>query len=526
MKKRVLLVFFCLGITWFYQASAQYHLIVAADGSGNYTTINAAMSAAVAGFEGGFEGRVRIFVKNGVYNEPARLGSHNTGYTYPVSLVGESRDGVIIQCGNYKGLLDNTYPDKKEAQDYYYGNNQSATLTINSEDFYGENFTVINTKDSTVYAAGIYVAGRRQAYKNVSVKANRGAIIIRNGRPAFFMDSYVEGRQEMTASNGTVVFFNTTLHNKGVTSPYAYPEDNLYLQIAAPGDTLRYGHIFRQCTFTAPDTTPDASLFLAQPTAKESGAMFLECKLSPKINPLGVKASTNNLANISSWFYEYKNTLLDGTTPADVSGRATNMRQLSDTYLSSYVFNNHIFSKFYKAEVPTPTYYWDPLLLVAPTGIPQVTQAGTTLSWTAVPGAVGYVVYKDGAFAGMTEEVTFEGTAGGTYTVSSVSESGAMSKPSGTASQLTYTDLIALLNKNISNDLAQTPSHNTAWAVKDGVVTFAQPCDCAVYNLSGRQVMRVTATSEVSLQALPKGLYLLKTTSRSNGDGFIKVVRY
>lgn len=525
MKKLFTLVFLCLGMSWLHQASAQYQLVVAADGSGHYTTINEAMSAAVAALEGGFEGRVRIFVKNGVYNEPARLGSHNTGYTYPVSLVGESRDGVIIQCGNYKGLMDNTYPDKKEEYDYYYGNNQSATLTINSEDFYGENFTVINTKDSTVYAAGIYVAGRRQAYKNVSVKANRGAIIIRNGRPAFFMDSYVEGRQEMTASNGTVVFFNTTLHNKGVASQYAYPEDNVYFDVAAPGDTLRYGHIFRQCTFTAPDTTPDGSLFLAQPTAKESGAMFLDCKLSPKINPLGVKASANNLANISSWFYEYKNTMLDGTTPADVSGRAANVRQLSDTYLASYVYNNHIYGKFYKVENPTPLYYWDPLLLVAPAGIPQVTLDGTTLNWTAVPGAVGYVVYKDGAFAGMTEETTFAGSAGGTYTVCSVSESGAMSKPSGTASQQTYTDLIALLNKNISNNLQQPTAGTLSWAINDGVVTFTQPCDCQVYNLSGRLVMQTSATSAVSLQALSKGMYLLKTKNTIHGDGFIKVVR-
>lgn len=525
MKKLFTLVFICLGMSWFHQASAQYQLVVAADGTGHYATINEAMSAAVAAFEGGFEGRVRIFVKNGVYNEPARLGSHKIEYKYPVSLVGESRDGVIIQCGNYKGLMDNTYPDKSEESDYYYGNNQSATLTINSEDFYGENFTVINTKDSTVYAAGIYVAGRRQAYKNVSVKANRGAIIIRNGRPAFFMDSYVEGRQEMTASNGTVVFFNTTLHNKGVASQYAYPEDNVYFDVAAPGDTLRYGHIFRQCTFTAPDTTPDGSLFLAQPTAKESGAMFLDCKLSPKINPLGVKASTNNLANISSWFYEYKNTLLDGTTPADVSGRAANVRQLSDTYLASYVYNNHIYGKFYKVENPTPLYYWDPLLLVAPVDIPQVTLDGTTLNWTAVPGAVGYVVYKDGAFAGMTEETTFEGTAGGTYTVCSVSESGAMSKPSGTASQQTYADLIALLNKNISNGIQKTTASTLSWAINDGVVTLDQPSDCQVYNLSGRLVLQAAATSEVSLQGLPKGVYLLKTTNSIQGDGFIKVVR-
>jgi pectin methylesterase-like acyl-CoA thioesterase len=57
MKKLFTLVFLCLGMSWLHQASAQYQLVVAADGSGHYTTINEAMSAAVAALEGGFEGR-------------------------------------------------------------------------------------------------------------------------------------------------------------------------------------------------------------------------------------------------------------------------------------------------------------------------------------------------------------------------------------------------------------------------------------------------------------------------------------
>lgn len=473
-------------------------------------------------FEGGLEERVRIFVKNGLYNEPPRFGTHSTEYKYSISLIGESRDGVVIQYGNYKGLQDDSHPDfKPGSSGYWYGNNQAATMTINTEDFYGENFTVVNTKDTNVYAPALYIAGRRQAYKNVSVKGHRGTVIIRNGRPAFFMDSYVEGTQEITASNGTVLFYHSTLYNKGENSPYAYPEDNIYNHVAAPGDTLRYGHIFRDCTFEAPESTPDGSLFLAQPTAKESGAMFINCKLTPKINPQAIKPHASNvLANQTSWFYEYKNTRLDGTTPFDFTGRADNLRTLTDAYLNDYVYNNYIYGKFYDASKGGPTYYWDPLMLAAPCDIPQVTKNGAELSWNPVPGAVGYVIYKDGAYDGMTVETSYVATGDGTYTVCSVSESGAMSKPSGSDGQLSYSDLAALLNNNISNGLQQTPSPAMTWAVNNGIVTFAQPCDVEVYNLAGRLVLNARATSEVSLQAMPRGMYLLKTS-----EGYVKVIR-
>lgn len=532
MKKIFTIICFCMGIGLLSPVSAQYQLIVAADGSGHYTSISQAMLAAAdAQTAGSVEGRVRIFIKNGVYNEPVRFGSHSTGHnaTNPISLVGESRDGVIIQYGNFQGLMDNTYPDKKVDQDYWYGTAQCATMTINGEDFYGENFTVRNTKDtSSVYTTGLYIAGRRQAYKNIKVEANRGAVYIRNGRPAFIMDSNIDGVQEMTCSNGTAVIYNTTIKTRGYDMSYAIPEDNIYLDVLGVGDTLRYGHIFRNCEFTAADTVRAGAIYLAIPKAWHSAAMFLNCKLGAHINPVGIKTQTSKeIANTNSYFGEYRSVMSDGVTPADVSQRAANCHQMSDATVSNYVYNNNIYNKFNAAGVTT--LYYDPLQLAAPKAIPQnVTKSGSVLNWNDVVGAIGFVVYIDGAYAGMTETNSFtEATGAGTYTVCSVSESGAMSKPSGTASQQSYEDLIAVLNKGISNlptSITAPKAANFTLVVTDGTICFESETDCQIFNLSGQCLMSKSAQTQLSLQTLQRGIYIIRTKDVKYGNNVTKVV--
>ena len=522
---------FCLTLG-FSPVSAQYDLVVAKDGSGNFATINEAIAACIGAFEGGREERVKIFVRNGVYNEPVRFGSHNIGKTgMPVSLVGESRDGVIISFNNCQSTIDNTYPDKQEGKDYWFGSAQCATMAINSEDFYGENFTVLNTRDTTVYTTGLYIAGRRQAYKNIKVVANRGSLFVRNGRPAFVMDSYLEGRQEMTASNGTAVIYNSTFKINGSSVFYAYPEDNIYYDVPAIGDTVRYGHIFRNCTFTSPDTTSAGTIYLAQPKARESGAWYLNCKLGAHINPLAIKASTNEVANARSYFGEYKSVMADGITPADVSGRASNVRQMSDDYIKKFAFNNHIYNKMFGAgeaaayAANKDTVYWNPLRLVAPVGIPQnVVKSGNNLTWNEVENAIGYVVYLDGVFAGMTDTKSFSPASGtGTYTVCSVTESGAMSKPSGTASQLSYADLVSILN-NVPVSVNSPNTSAYSLVVIDKTIRFENETDCKLYNLSGRCVYNRTSVMEVSLNSLPKGVYLVRTSDLKNGNNISKIV--
>ncbi|MBS1656135.1 MAG: hypothetical protein JSU05_14880, partial [Bacteroidetes bacterium] len=96
MKFLFLLFFCCTGLVSFDTSTKQadkYDYVVAQDGSGNFTTIQAAIDASKAfPYQ-----RVRIFIKKGVYHEKILIPSCNT----MLSLIGESEDSTIISYGDY-----------------------------------------------------------------------------------------------------------------------------------------------------------------------------------------------------------------------------------------------------------------------------------------------------------------------------------------------------------------------------------------------------------------------------------------
>src|SRR6266436_2247259 len=76
----------------FINTSAQYDLVVAKDGSGNFTTVQAAINAAPTGRTTPY----RIFIHNGKY-----LGTVNIPSNKPfIQLIGESVAGTIITFNN------------------------------------------------------------------------------------------------------------------------------------------------------------------------------------------------------------------------------------------------------------------------------------------------------------------------------------------------------------------------------------------------------------------------------------------
>ena len=91
--KNIYLLFLCLfGATGYAHA---YDLTVAKDGSGNYTTVQAAIDAAPVNGTVAFT----IFIKNGTYKEKITVASNKTFIT----LIGESVANVILTYDDYSG---------------------------------------------------------------------------------------------------------------------------------------------------------------------------------------------------------------------------------------------------------------------------------------------------------------------------------------------------------------------------------------------------------------------------------------
>ena len=131
-------IVFCVGSPTF--AGAETDITVAADGDGDFTSIQAALdSLPVAGRE-----PVKILVRNGLYYEKVLINRDR------VTLRGESRDGVQI-CY----FLPRTEYDRR------YDRLGPGVVNVFGNDVVIENLTIKNTQQSREHAFELYGQQKR-----------------------------------------------------------------------------------------------------------------------------------------------------------------------------------------------------------------------------------------------------------------------------------------------------------------------------------------------------------------------------
>ena len=77
--------------------SQVFRFVVAADGSGTHSTIQAAVDAAPN------NERSFIYIKKGIYNEKVMVGSHSVVSNKILSFIGEDAEQTIIRWDDYNG---------------------------------------------------------------------------------------------------------------------------------------------------------------------------------------------------------------------------------------------------------------------------------------------------------------------------------------------------------------------------------------------------------------------------------------
>ena len=135
-------------------AKDSHYIVVAKDGSGDFTTISQAIEALpMFNYE-----RVVIFIKNGVYNEKLRI---TRDY---VTLRGESRDSTIIE---YSQLRTDWIAHKDHIG--------PAVVNIHADDIIIENLTIRNTQPQVgPHAFAVYDMGTRTIFLNCNLLGKGG----------------------------------------------------------------------------------------------------------------------------------------------------------------------------------------------------------------------------------------------------------------------------------------------------------------------------------------------------------------
>ncbi len=370
--------------------------VVAADGSGAYTTIQEAVDSCPEDGQ-----RHLIFVKNGIYKEMVNIPKNKL-----VSLIGEDRDKVIL-----------TFDRNRGKNSEYHNFRDITVLQCYADEFYMENMTVANTAGNVGQAEAHFISGDRQTYKNCKFVGYQDTQRTKGGVRSYLQHCWIEGAVDFIYGNGLVYYDRCTINCvKGggyVTAPAecAYKETE--------GKPLQYGYIFRQCDIVANQDVPEASYYLGRPWKKEGGSYFVDCSMGAHIKPEGWKVWNGNEETAS--FAEYNSTDYRGKS-VDVSQRADWSFQLSkeeaERLTPDYLF----------ALVNTDKPY-NPMALCNPIETPAYAlDEADQITWEASKEAVGYLLFRNGKFVAAVDGTSYaKPVLDGIYTVKAVAASGVTS---------------------------------------------------------------------------------------------------
>jgi pectin methylesterase-like acyl-CoA thioesterase len=310
-------------------------VVVAQDGTGDFTSIQAAFDSVPYNYTG----KWIIFVKKGIYHEKDTLVAGKSN----VELVGEDKDSTIIRNDDYGDKYGSGNP----------GTVGTFTVAIDANDFIAKNITIQNTYSpqpgvSGTQAVALRVNGDRQEYINCKLLGFQDTYYTWGGSGAgriYMKDCFIEGSVDFIFGRDIVVFDSCTLHEirNGGT-----------LTAASTDFTSQYGYVFRNCTIIADSIGYDGNLissfYLGRPWQSSPRTVFLHCYEPTNLSPAGWLAWNVNPAT----YGEYK--CYGQGSPT--SNRVRWSTQLTDSQAAYYNLTN-IFSKT-SASSPLIVYDWMP----------------------------------------------------------------------------------------------------------------------------------------------------------------------
>lgn len=302
-----------LGLLAFAAAShaAAFSATVAADGSGDFKTVQAAIDAAPE--TGGV-----IRIKPGTYHEAIDVEKPH------IQLRGLGADPkqVVLSFDRSAGTAG--------------GTGRSMSVLVMGDDFYAENLTIENifsrnrplTQEGS-QAVALRVRGDRAVFRKVRLLGYQDTLYADGKgcdsekgpcRPArqYFADCYIEGNVDFIFGDAVAFFEGCELHGLAHSVVMLTAQSKRY-------DGEQSGYVFDHCRITA---EPGASkVYLGRPWRSHASVVFLNTEMGPEVQPAGwLEWKHNDVESLPTVFYaEYRSTG-PGANPA---GRDPHSRQLT-----------------------------------------------------------------------------------------------------------------------------------------------------------------------------------------------------
>lgn len=300
-----------------------YDVTVAKDGSGKYTSVQAAINAAPANGTKPY----RIFIKHGVYNEKLIIPQDKTFLEF----VGENVANTILTYGDGRG--------------------GTVAITINADDIFFKNLTLANTQGAIAdgpQSQAIRTSHDRIVFFNCRFLSGQDTIYLNRAKTrAYFLACYIDGNTDYIYGDAIGLFDNCVI----------YARDRLdgsnggYITAASTPANQPYGLVFRNCLL--PDNHGITNYTLGRPWQNDRSdrtdeirrahnkTVFLNTKMGNSIKPEGWSAWNAGTDTTIITYAEYNSRKFNGGK-VDVSRRHSWTQQLTAEQAAPYLKDENI----------------------------------------------------------------------------------------------------------------------------------------------------------------------------------------
>ena len=316
MKKMTFLFLGCFLILTINAQQKIYpnNFVVAQDGSGQFTTIQAAIFA-VRDLS---QQKVTIHIKKGIYKEKIVVPSWKTN----IELIGESKDSTIITWDDFAGKI-------LAVRDQFLKTDSIRTFTsytvlIQGNDCSIQNLTIKNTAGRVGQSVALHVEGDRFLMVRCNLLSNQDTLYAATSNSRqYYKDCFIEGTTDFIFGEATAVFQSCTIKSL----------INSFITAASTREEQLYGCVFFDCKLVA--DTAAKKVYLGRPWRPHAKTIFIRTEMGAHILNDGWQNWSNSANEKSVTYAEYK------SYGAGASNKRVNWsKQLSTKEMKKYTLKN------------------------------------------------------------------------------------------------------------------------------------------------------------------------------------------
>ncbi len=279
------------------RAAPAHNAVVAADGSGDFTSLQEAISKAPLITDPAAP-RWVIFVKAGTYSERIYVQRERG----QIHVIGEDAAKTVVVYGQHAGMIG---PDGKPI-----GTFRTPTVQIDGDGMVWENITLENSAGepgprpdgpAVVQALALRTDGDKLVFRRCRFLGWQDTILTNRGRQ-YFEDCYIEGHVDFIFGAATAYFNRCTIHVK---------KDGYITAASTPKDQP-YGYVFADCKISG---VAGAKAYLGRPWRDYARTIFLRTEMSGVVRPEGWHNWKKPQAEQTTFYAEYGSTGA-GASPA------------------------------------------------------------------------------------------------------------------------------------------------------------------------------------------------------------------